>query len=63
VREGKTRQIRNVVATGQRDGMNTLEASLSELVAAGIIDYDEALLHSLYPDEVARPPVAAEPVA
>jgi twitching motility protein PilT len=64
VREGKTRQIRNVVATGQREGMQTLEASLSELVRDHVIDYEQATVHSLYPDEVARwnaPPVAPLP--
>ena len=52
VREGKTRQIRNLVATGQREGMQTLEASLSQLVLAGVISYDEAVSRSLYPTEV-----------
>ncbi|MDP2709784.1 MAG: PilT/PilU family type 4a pilus ATPase [Solirubrobacteraceae bacterium] len=60
VREGKTRQIRNIVATGQREGMQTLEMSLSELVVVGVIGYGEALEHSLYPDEVVAP-AAAEP--
>ncbi|HEX4345120.1 MAG TPA: PilT/PilU family type 4a pilus ATPase [Solirubrobacteraceae bacterium] len=55
VREGKTRQIRNVVSTGQREGMQTLESSLSDLVLADVITYEEALVHSLYPDEVVRP--------
>ena len=36
IREGKTRQIRNLVSTGQRLGMRTLEASLSELVEMGV---------------------------
>ena len=54
VREGKTRQIRNVILTGSREGMQTLESSLTNLVAAGIVDHDEAVLHSLYPAEVAR---------
>ena len=62
VREGKTRQIRNVILTGSREGMQTLETSLSNLVQAGIIDYDEAVLHSLYPVEIARP-AAPIPVA
>ena len=63
VREGKTRQIRNIVATGQREGMQTVEMSLSELVAYEVITYEEAVLHSLYPDEIDRPalPVLAAP--
>ena len=54
--EGKTRQIRNVVATGQRDRMQTLETALSELVAAGLVSYEEALLWTLHPREVKPPP-------
>ncbi|MGZ8762067.1 MAG: type IV pilus twitching motility protein PilT, partial [Acidimicrobiia bacterium] len=55
IREGKTHQIRNVVASGMKDGMKTLESSLSELVAAGLITYDEAVVHSLFPKEIRQP--------
>ncbi len=55
IREGKTHQIRNVVATGMKDGMKTLESSLSELVAAGVISYDEAVAHSVFPKEIRQP--------
>ncbi|MGH2684994.1 MAG: hypothetical protein ACRDJP_05975, partial [Actinomycetota bacterium] len=62
VREGKTRQLRNVVATHQSEGMQTLEAGLNDLVAQGIIDYETALSVSLYPKEVDKPaPVIEEP--
>lgn len=61
VREGKTRQIRNAVATGQREGMNTLEMSLSALVASGVVTLEEARARSLYPSEIKAPapPVVA----
>lgn len=62
VREGKTNQLRNVLVTGQGDGMQTLEMSLSQLVADGSVDYDEALAVSLFPKELKRP-VAAPPTA
>jgi twitching motility protein PilT len=52
VREGKTHQIRNIVATNIREGMRTLEASLSELVAANLISFEEAQSRSLFPKEV-----------
>jgi twitching motility protein PilT len=55
IREGRTNQIRNIIATGSGTGMSTLEMSLNELVGAGIIDYDEAVNHSLFPKEVHRP--------
>jgi twitching motility protein PilT len=54
VREGKTRQLRNVISTHQAEGMQTLEMALSDLVAEGEIDYETALRVSLYPKEVDR---------
>lgn len=54
VREGKTAQIRNVVSTSQRDGMQTLESSLSQLVRDGVVTLDDAVARSLYPHEVRR---------
>ncbi len=61
IREGKTRQLRNLVATGQRDDMQTLEACLTDLVARGLVAYDEAVLLSLRSDEIKRPMVPAYP--
>ena len=55
VREGKTRQLRNVVATHQSEGMQTLESGLNDLVARDVIDYETALSVSLYPKEVDKP--------
>lgn len=52
IKEGKTNQLRNSIVTGQREGMQTLEASLSHLVVAGVISYDEAVSRSLYPKDV-----------
>ncbi|MEU8775428.1 type IV pilus twitching motility protein PilT [Streptomyces sp. NPDC048606] len=57
IREGKTRQIRNVVSTGHRDGMHTLEAGINALVAAGAVTYEEAVRHTAYPEEIKRPSV------
>jgi twitching motility protein PilT len=54
VKEGKTNQIRNSIVTGRRDGMQTLEASLSALVKQGTVSYDEAVSRSLYPKEIQR---------
>ena len=55
LREGRTSQLRNQIATGAKDGMQTLEASLSQRVAAGIVDYDEAITRTLHPGEIERP--------
>jgi twitching motility protein PilT len=60
VREGKTRQLRNVISTHQADGMQTLEMALSDLIGAGIIDYEAALKVSLYPKEIERPVLGAQ---
>jgi twitching motility protein PilT len=54
IREGKTRQLRNSVATGAREGMQTLETALSELVAEGLVSYESAAAVSVHPHEVAR---------
>ena len=56
IREGKSRQIRNVISTHQSEGMQTLEAALSGLVLDGVIDYETALSFSLYPKEIAGLP-------
>ena len=60
VREGKTSQLRNVVATHQNEGMQTLEMDLTRLVAEGAIDLETAKDISMHPREVAAPP-APEP--
>jgi twitching motility protein PilT len=38
VRDGKTHQLRNTIATGRAHGMQTLEAHLSDLVVRGTVD-------------------------
>jgi twitching motility protein PilT len=55
VREGKTRQLRNVVATHRADGMQTLEHHLTDLIQRGVIEYDVAVEASLYPQDIPRP--------
>jgi twitching motility protein PilT len=55
IRDGKSNQLRNVLLTGQSEGMRTLEMALSDLVSRGIVDYEEAVGRSLYPKEVAKP--------
>ena len=57
IKEGKTNQLRNVVSTHQTEGMQTLEKSLTELVADGIVELEQARLVSLFPKEV-EPPAA-----
>jgi twitching motility protein PilT len=52
LREGKTRQMRNVISTGQNEGMQTLEMDLARLVIAGHITQADACSQSAYPKEV-----------
>ncbi|WP_328991817.1 type IV pilus twitching motility protein PilT [Kribbella sp. NBC_01245] len=52
IKEGKTHQLRNALVTGRRDGMVTLEQSLSALVQAGEVTYGDAVGRSLYPKEI-----------
>lgn len=54
VREGKSRQLRNSVMTGQKEGMQTLEASLTALVRQGVISHEDAVARSLHPHDVRK---------
>ena len=54
IREGKTNQLRNIMTTHQQERMGTLEMSLSDLIALGVISYEAALGVSAYPRELAR---------
>ena len=56
IKEGKTHQLRNSLVTGQREGMVTFEQSLSALVQAGVVTYEDAVARSLYPKDVEREP-------
>lgn len=52
IKEGKPHQLRNVLVTGHREGMVTLEQSLSELVAAGLVSPADAAARSLHPQDI-----------
>jgi twitching motility protein PilT len=52
MREGKSRQLRNVVATGGSEGMQTIEMDLARLVAAGLLPLEVAQAASAYPNEI-----------
>lgn len=53
IREGKIRQIRNLVATGTREGMQVLEQHLGQLVHAGVITMEDAMAVSTHPEDIA----------
>ncbi|TDT18511.1 twitching motility protein PilT [Ilumatobacter fluminis] len=52
IREGKSRQLRNVVATGGPDGMQTIEMDLARLVTSGLVTMETAQSISAYPSEI-----------
>jgi twitching motility protein PilT len=58
IRDGATHQLRGVIASSRREGMQTLETHLSELVASGEIDLATARAASLFPEDV-RESIAA----
>lgn len=54
IREGKTHQIDNQILTSQEMGMISLEHSLVNLVNSGKITREQALSHTLRPEELSH---------
>ncbi len=54
IREGKTHQIDSIIQTSSEVGMNTLEASLAELVLSGKIGVDAAKSYAIRPEQLSR---------
>jgi twitching motility protein PilT len=54
IREGRTSQIYSVIQTGGRTGMQTMEASLRDLVVSDKVSLEEASLRAPNPDEFRR---------
>jgi twitching motility protein PilT len=52
IREGKSRQLRNVISTGSKEGMQTIEMDLGRLVATGQISMEVAQAATMYPNDV-----------
>ena len=52
IREGKVRQLRNLIATGQKDGMMVLEQHLAQLISSGVISYEDAVYASVHPEDI-----------
>jgi len=52
IKDGKTDQIRSVLLTNLRQGSQTLERSLNQLLRAGLVTERDARAHSLYPGEI-----------
>jgi twitching motility protein PilT len=54
IREGKVHQIYSAMQTGGKFGMQTMDASLVELVRKGLVSREEAEKRSSNPDELRR---------
>jgi len=52
IKEGRTDQIRSVLQTSLREGSQTLERSLNQLLRAGLISEKDARSHSLNQHEI-----------
>ena len=52
VREGKTPQIGNMMQTGAKSGMQTLEDGLNDLLSRGVITYETALAKANHPHQI-----------
>jgi twitching motility protein PilT len=58
IREGSTHQLHAAIVAGKREGMQTLESSLSELVASGEVDLAVARSSASHPDDVRPGPAS-----
>jgi len=70
IREGKVHQLYTIIQTGGKVGMRTMNQALFELYQRNEITFDEALAHSLDPDDLkhmfsrtagAAPPPVVQP--
>lgn len=54
IREQKTHEITNVIQLSGKDGMQTLDQSLSDLLRKNLISKEEALLKSSHPEKLQK---------
>lgn len=54
IREGKSNQLLNVMATSLGEGMQPLEVSLATLITQGVITHEDALEVSVHPKDLDR---------
>jgi twitching motility protein PilT len=54
IREGRSNQLANVMFTSTKEGMQTLEFNLANLITDGIITYEDALAVTGRPKELVR---------
>ena len=54
IREGKSHQIYNAIQTGSKHGMQTMDQALLDLYTGKQITMEEALNHTMHPEELRR---------
>jgi twitching motility protein PilT len=54
IREGRSNQLQNVMFTNTKEGMQTLETSLANLIVSDTITYEDAMLITAHPKELIR---------
>jgi len=54
IREGKTHQIPSLIMSGAREGMQTLDQALRDLVEQGKVTYEDAVARAGNPQELAQ---------
>jgi twitching motility protein PilT len=54
IREGRSNQLQNVMFTNQKEGMQTLENSLADLIVENVVSYEEAMAITAHPKELIR---------
>ena len=60
IREGRSNQLSNIMFTNAKEGMQTLENSLAQLIVDGIVSFEDAQAASAHPKELQRAIDAAE---
>jgi twitching motility protein PilT len=54
IRDGKVHQIHNAMASGKRQGMQSMDDSLADLVRRGVVTLEAAIRRAQNPDDLAR---------
>jgi twitching motility protein PilT len=54
IREGRSNQLQNVMFTNTKEGMQTLENSLAELIVQKVVSYEDAMTITAHPKELIR---------
>jgi twitching motility protein PilT len=54
IREGRSNQLKNVMFTNQKEGMQTLENSLAQLIVENTVSYEDAMAITAHPKELIR---------